>query len=136
MAKFALKIWRLRSEGYTERAIFIMFDQEVSIRYIDIHDIGQQPDNDVLFSELEKLNPPIGPRSTRPSTQELPHGGVVMYCTAGARIVRRRRRLAEKANNTPILKSIITTYPGASKQVLSGAKGNLTTPRLTSMEQS
>ena len=43
----------LRQEGYSERAIFII-DAEGIIRYIDIHDIDDQPDNNVLFSEVAK----------------------------------------------------------------------------------
>jgi alkyl hydroperoxide reductase subunit AhpC len=38
----------LRSEGYSERAIFIL-DKNGFIRYIDIHDIDQQPSNEELF---------------------------------------------------------------------------------------
>lgn len=44
----------LRPEGYTERAIFIV-DKEGTIRYIDIHDIDDQPDNEELFKALREL---------------------------------------------------------------------------------
>ena len=37
----------IEEEGKSERAIFII-DKEGIIRYIDIHDIDEQPDNDVL----------------------------------------------------------------------------------------
>ncbi len=43
-----------RSEGHSERAIFIL-DTEGIIRYIDIHDIDDQPSNDVLFAELAHI---------------------------------------------------------------------------------
>ena len=50
----ALKYGVLRAEGYTERAIFII-DKQGKLRYIDIHPIGDQPKNSVLFEELKKI---------------------------------------------------------------------------------
>lgn len=46
----------LRSAGYSERAIFII-DRNGIIQYVDIHDIDQQPSNDILFAELARINP-------------------------------------------------------------------------------
>lgn len=45
--------WR-EADGITERALFIV-DKEGKIAYIDIHDIGDQPDNEELFDVLKKL---------------------------------------------------------------------------------
>lgn len=45
--------WR-DADGITERALFIV-DKEGKIAYIDIHDIGDQPDNEDLFDVLKKL---------------------------------------------------------------------------------
>jgi peroxiredoxin len=42
------------SDGISERAIFIV-DKEGRIAYKDIHDIGDQPDNEDLFEVLRKL---------------------------------------------------------------------------------
>jgi alkyl hydroperoxide reductase subunit AhpC len=50
----ALKYGVLRAEGFTERAIFIV-DKQGKIRYIDVHPIGDQPKNSVLFEELKKI---------------------------------------------------------------------------------
>jgi peroxiredoxin len=50
----ALKYGVLRAEGFTERSIFII-DKQGKIRYIDIHPIGDQPKNSVLFEELKKI---------------------------------------------------------------------------------
>lgn len=50
----ALKYGVLREEGITERAIFIV-DKEGVVRYIDVHDITKQPDNEELFPVLRKL---------------------------------------------------------------------------------
>ena len=44
----------LRSDGMTERALFII-DKKGIIRYIDVHDINLRPDLGVLIHELEKL---------------------------------------------------------------------------------
>jgi len=50
----ALKFAALRAEGFTERALFIV-DKQGKLRYIDIHQIGDQPKNSVLFDELKKI---------------------------------------------------------------------------------
>ena len=42
------------SEGISERAIIIV-DKEGIVRFIDVHDIAEQPDNRQLFEELDKL---------------------------------------------------------------------------------
>ena len=43
-----------RPEGYSERALFIV-DKDGKLAYKDIHDIGDQPDNEDLFEVLRKL---------------------------------------------------------------------------------
>ena len=44
----------LRAEGMAERAIFII-DKDGTIRYIDVHSITEQPDEEQIFDELRKL---------------------------------------------------------------------------------
>jgi alkyl hydroperoxide reductase subunit AhpC len=44
----------LREGGSSERAIFIV-DKDGIVRYIDVHELREQPDEAVLFEELEKL---------------------------------------------------------------------------------
>ncbi len=44
----------LRPDGYADRVIFVI-DKEGIIRHIDVNDIGEQPDNEALFRELDKL---------------------------------------------------------------------------------
>jgi peroxiredoxin len=46
----------LRAEGYSERSIFVI-DKLGVIRYVDVHDIKERPDNAVLFNELAELEP-------------------------------------------------------------------------------
>lgn len=40
--------------GASERALFLI-DKEGIIRYIDVHPLGEQPDNEELFDVLRKL---------------------------------------------------------------------------------
>src|SRR5918911_1469234 len=42
------------ADGYSERALFIV-DKGGKLAYVDIHDIGDQPDNEDLFEVLRKL---------------------------------------------------------------------------------
>ena len=44
-----------RPEGYTERALFVI-NKDGKIAYKDIHDIGQQPDNEEIFEVLRKAS--------------------------------------------------------------------------------
>lgn len=44
-----------RPEGYSERALFVV-DKEGRVAYKDIHDIGEQPDNEEIFDILRKLD--------------------------------------------------------------------------------
>ena len=44
----------LRPAGSSERALFII-NKAGEIVYIDVHEIGKQPDNEELFEELRKL---------------------------------------------------------------------------------
>jgi alkyl hydroperoxide reductase subunit AhpC len=44
----------LRPQGMAERALFII-DKNGVVRYIDVHELREQPDEAVLFEELEKL---------------------------------------------------------------------------------
>ncbi len=50
----AQKYGVLRDEGMTERALFVI-DKEGVVRFIDVHPIDQQPDNEEIFEVLRKL---------------------------------------------------------------------------------
>jgi peroxiredoxin len=51
----AKKYGAYRAEGYSERALFVV-NKEGKIIYKDIHDIGQQPDNEEIFDVLRKAS--------------------------------------------------------------------------------
>jgi peroxiredoxin (alkyl hydroperoxide reductase subunit C) len=45
----------LREEaGMSERAVFVI-DKNGVVKYIDVHDIGEEPDIEQIFEELGKL---------------------------------------------------------------------------------
>ena len=117
-------------EGITERAIFII-DKKGIIRYIDIHDIDSQPDNDVLLSELEKIAPEdfAGYKEITPQEdeEELPKGGVVMYCTPWCPSCR-QARLWLQNNHIEYVEVNIDRSPAAVKRVQGWANGFRTTP--------
>jgi peroxiredoxin (alkyl hydroperoxide reductase subunit C) len=50
----AKKYGVLRSDGYSERALFLI-DKKGIIRYIDVHEQDSMPPFTVLVEELEKL---------------------------------------------------------------------------------
>jgi len=50
----AAKYGILRSDGVTERALFVI-DKKGTLRYIDVHDINKRPPLENLVKELEKV---------------------------------------------------------------------------------
>ena len=120
----------IKDEGKTERAIFII-DKDGIVRYIDIHDIDDQPSNEVLFEELDKVVP-LADRSVqlfedKEDEEELPHGGVVMYCTNWCPDCKKARRWFEK-HNIEYTEVNVSSSAKAGRQVREWADGNLTTP--------
>ena len=53
--ELAQKLGILRSEGETERALFLVDSQGI-IRYIDVHDINTRPDLGELIQAMQSLN--------------------------------------------------------------------------------
>jgi glutaredoxin len=119
----------LRSEGKSERAIFII-DREGVIRYIDIHDIDSQPDNEVLFTELSRIDPrgaDILLCQSKEAQEELPHGGIVMYCTPWCPDCKRARAWLN-AHHLSYREVNIDANFKAAAQVRAWANGSQTTP--------
>jgi glutaredoxin len=136
--KVAEKYGVLRSEGYTERAIFVI-DKSGFIRYIDIHDIDQQPDNDVLFGVLEGLEPHLATLwkiktaqedASAPPPKPLPTGvDVIMYCTQWCPGCRRARAFFQQYG-VQYAEIDITRDREAARRVRGWANGHETTPTL------
>jgi glutaredoxin len=119
----------LRNAGYTERAIFII-DKDGIIQYIDIHDIADQPSNDVLLEELRRIDPEAAANEPdEPETVELPHGGIVMYCTKWCTDCKKARAWFAQ-HNLEYTEVDISSTPGAADQVRQWADGKLVTPTL------
>lgn len=124
----AQKYGVLREDGKSERALFII-DAEGIIRYIDVHDIDDQPDNDLLFSELAKIDPEHVRIDEDPdeAMKKLPQGGVVMYCTpwcADGKLA--RKWLVD--NGIDYQEVDIYTTPGAERRVRRWADNKMITP--------
>jgi glutaredoxin len=126
----AKKYGVLKDDGRSERAIFII-DRDGVIQYIDIHDIDEQPSNEVLLAELARIDPEAGKaleeleKSDKPA--ELPKGGVVMYCTSWCSDCRKAREWLI-SNEIEYTEVDVTTNRKASEWVRQQADGNLTTP--------
>lgn len=119
----------LREDGVTERAIFIVDPQGV-IQYIDIHDFDEQPDNQILFEELRKIDKTTKHKESSMEKQDvnsLPHGGVVMYCNSWCPDCFKARQWL-KNHHIAFTEVDIPSTPGAEDQVREWGGGNVVTP--------
>lgn len=120
----------LRPNGTSERALFII-DKQGIVRYIDVHDIDKQPDNEVLLAELRKIDPEAAsrePKIEEPAAgRPLPSSGVVLYCTSWCPACRRARTWLDE-RSIPYTEININSDPEAVQQVLKWNNGNRTTP--------
>jgi glutaredoxin len=124
----------LRSEGYSERALFIV-DKWGVIRYVDVHNIDEQPDNEVLFGELAKIEPYLArawavkavaaAQAAVPTPR--PQADVIMYCTSWCPGCR-RARVWLKDKGIAFTEIDITKDRAAAARVRGYANGNETTP--------
>ena len=120
----------LRSEGKSERAIFVI-DKEGIIRYVDVHNIDLQPDNEVLFQVLGDLEPQAA-RAYRAQQREAtataePDADVVLYCTPWCNNCRRVRAYL-KEHDIAYVEVDISRDRAAAARVRGWANGNETTP--------
>ena len=123
----------LRPEGKSERAIFVL-DRQGIIRYVDVHDIDQQPDNDELFRVLMEVDPEAANlfRSSQlPAalTSDEPEAEVVMYCTPWCPDCPEARRYF-KQHDIPYVEIDISRDRVAAARVRGWANGNETTPTI------
>jgi glutaredoxin len=139
----AQKYGVLRSEGYSERALFII-DRTGIIRYVDVHNIDEQPDNEVLFCELAEIEgvpvpQEIIPETTGEAAQPAPAGAapepaapaeqirLVVYCTDWCPACRRARAYL-KVNDIPFEEVNITRDRAAAARVRGWTGGHESTP--------
>ena len=118
-----------RSEGRSERAIFVIDKQRI-IRYVDVHDIDAQPDNEVLFAELAKLSPrAAAAQAVQPKVASAPEpvADVVMYCTPWCPGCMRARSFL-KEHKVDFVEVDISKDRAAAQRVKGWANGFETTP--------
>lgn len=125
-----------RADGTSERAIFII-DKQGIIRYVDVHDIDDLPDNEVLFRELARVEgipipPPIMSEEELASQTSAPlpaneRPKVIMYCTNWCPACRRARGYF-KQHDIEYEEIDITRDRIAAERVRGFANGHETTP--------
>jgi len=119
----------LRPDGRSERALFVV-DKQGIVRYVDVHDIDDQPDNDVLLAELRRIDPQAAARAPlrpKPAPIEIPDSGIFMLCTAWCPDCRLARRLLAE-RGLAYTEIDINATPGARDRLRELTGGTLTTP--------
>ena len=120
------------TEGKSERALFVV-DKEGIVRYVDIHDIDEQPDNEELFQFLRQLEPdaviPEKQAEPEPVAEQRPAGPkpVMLYCRPGCIDCRLARRFLDR-NNVPYTEVNVRATPAAEAQVREWTGGPLVSP--------
>jgi glutaredoxin len=123
-----------RREGYSERSIFVI-DKQGIVRYVDVHAIGDQPDNEVLFDELRKLAPEAAAQfeaqeraaAAAAGPQVRPAADLVMYCTPWCPDCRKARNWL-KERGIAYAEVDISKDRAAAVRVREWAGGHETTP--------
>jgi glutaredoxin len=124
----------LRGVGSSERAIFVI-DKSGVVRYVDVHDVDQQPDNEVLFSVLAEIEPELAAAYQAAEAKQAaaaqpaaaPKGDLIVYCTPWCSTCRQARAwLAE--NGIAYTEIDISKDRAAAARVRGWANGNETTP--------
>jgi len=121
----------LRDDGKSERAIFVV-DKKGIVRYVDIHDFDEQPDNEELFTVLAKIEPELTARWVSENVVEPlpePEADVVLYCTPWCPACRRVRAYFNE-NDIPYVEVDITRDRAAAERVRGWANGYETTPTI------
>lgn len=118
----------LRENGKSERALFIV-DKEGIVRYVDVHDKDDQPDNEELFRVLTELEPEATAawEAAQPKAAAAPTADVVLYCTPWCPSCPRARAYLEE-RGIDYAEVDISSDRAAAERVRGWADGNETTP--------
>ncbi len=124
----------LRGEGYSERSIFII-DKDGVVRYVDVHDIGDQPDNEEIFKVLADLEPEAAERVAAEQKklekmaweQPRPDVDLIIYCTPWCQDCK-QARVWLKERGIPYKEIDISKDRVAAKRVQAWCDGHETTP--------
>jgi glutaredoxin len=121
-----------QDEGKSERALFIV-DKAGIVRYVDIHDIDEQPDNEELFRALRQLEPDavVPDREEVAETEAVLAAArpknVVLYCRPGCIDCRLARRFLER-NGVSYTEVNVRAAPEAEARVREWTGGSLVSP--------
>jgi glutaredoxin len=124
-----------RDDGRSERALFVV-DKEGIVRYVDVHDIDDQPDNEEIFKVLRQLEPnAVLPAETGqveaavapPPVTATARKPVVLYCRPGCIDCRLARRFLER-NQVPYTEVNVRATPEAEARVRQWTGGPLISP--------
>jgi glutaredoxin len=118
----------LREDGRSERAIFVI-DKQGIVRYVDVHDIDDQPDNEELFRVLAELEPEAAAAlaAQEPAPEPAPDADVVMYCTPWCYDCRKARSYFEE-QGIEYVEVDVSRDREADKQIREWAGGYRITP--------
>lgn len=118
----------LREDGRSERALFII-DKRGTVRYVDVHDIDDQPDNEELFRVLAEMEPEAAEawEASQPKAEPAPIADVVMYCTTWCPGCRRARAYFAE-HDVEYVEVDISRDRAAAERVRGWADGKEKTP--------
>jgi glutaredoxin len=121
----------LLADGRSERAIFVV-DKRGVIRYVDVHDIDEQPDNEELFRVLDEVEPnPIEPvasnESTENETEAELDADVILYCTPWCPACRKARAYFNE-HDIEFVEVDVTRDRNAAQHLRNWTGGYETTP--------
>ncbi len=130
--EMARKYGVFREDGRSERALFIV-DKEGIVRYIDVHDIDEQPDNEEVFKVLRQLEPdavvqePVETGVAEAGPSPASSQSVVLYCRPGCIDCRLSRRFLER-NGIAYTEVNVRADAEAEARVLEWTGGQLVSP--------
>lgn len=124
----------MKDDGRSERAIFLI-DKNGIIRYIDIHDIDEQPENDVLLDLISELEPDlVYLMENDDEIDNILKKDVVLFCTSWCPDCKKAREWLTE-NKIDYSEVDVNRYPKAAKLVRNWADGNLVTPTIKVKDQ-
>lgn len=132
-------VFRAR-DGHTERAIFVL-DTHGTIRYIDVHDIDDRPDNEEIYKVLREIQSDTSDKSlasalSAASTgvylddqeyEAIPQADVLLYCARWCKDCRKAKAWLDD-HEIQYAEVDIDTNIVARNQVRKWGNGYLVTP--------
>jgi glutaredoxin len=128
----AQKYGVFRDDGRSERALFVV-DKEGIVRYVDVHDIDDQPDNEEIFRVLRQLEPdavirePAEKAEPEPAPAGVKPQSVMLYCRPGCIDCRLAQRFLDR-KGVPYTEINVRADPEAEARVRAWTGGDLISP--------